>query len=94
MAMLEVKDLHVFYGVIEAIKGISFSVEAGEVVALIGDGAVTGGMNPAFARHFDAHEETAAALKRLAKPGDVFLFKGSRGMHMERILEMFLKDEK
>lgn len=36
MAMLEVKDLHVFYGVIEAIKGISFSVEAGEVIALIG----------------------------------------------------------
>ncbi|MBQ3125861.1 MAG: ABC transporter ATP-binding protein [Clostridia bacterium] len=36
MAMLEVKNLHVFYGVIEAIKGISFSVEAGEVIALIG----------------------------------------------------------
>ena len=57
-------------------------------------GAVTGGMNPAFARHFDTHEDTAAALKRLAKPGDIYLFKGSRGMHMERILEMFLKDEK
>ena len=57
-------------------------------------GAVTGGMNPAFAQHFDTHEDTAAALKRLAKPGDIYLFKGSRGMHMERILEMFLKDEK
>ena len=36
MAMLEVRDLHVHYGVIEAIKGISFEVEQGEVIALIG----------------------------------------------------------
>jgi branched-chain amino acid transport system ATP-binding protein len=34
--MLEVKDLHVHYGVIEAIKGISFKVNKGEVIALIG----------------------------------------------------------
>ena len=36
MAMLEVKDLHVYYGVIQAIKGISFEVNEGEVIALIG----------------------------------------------------------
>ena len=36
MAMLEVKDLHVFYGVIQALKGISFEVNQGEVIALIG----------------------------------------------------------
>lgn len=36
MAMLEIKDLHVHYGVIEAIKGISFEVNKGEVIALIG----------------------------------------------------------
>lgn len=36
MAMLEVRDLHVYYGVIEAIKGVSFDVNEGEVVALIG----------------------------------------------------------
>lgn len=34
--LLEVKDLHVFYGKIEAIKGISFGVNEGEVVSLIG----------------------------------------------------------
>lgn len=34
--LLEVKDLHVFYGKIEAIKGISFGVNEGEVVTLIG----------------------------------------------------------
>jgi len=33
---LEIQDLHVFYGKIEAIKGISFVVEQGEIVTLIG----------------------------------------------------------
>ena len=36
MAMLEIKDLEVFYGVIQAIKGVSFEVGEGEVIALIG----------------------------------------------------------
>jgi branched-chain amino acid transport system ATP-binding protein len=36
MAMLEIKDLQVYYGMINAIKGISFEVNAGEVIALIG----------------------------------------------------------
>ena len=36
MSMLEVKDLQVYYGVIQALKGISFHVEQGEVIALIG----------------------------------------------------------
>lgn len=36
MAMLEIKDLEVFYGMIQAIKGISFEVNEGEVIALIG----------------------------------------------------------
>lgn len=36
MAMLEVKDLEVYYGVIQAIKGVSFHVDKGEVIALIG----------------------------------------------------------
>jgi len=36
MAMLEVKNLSVFYGVIQAIKDISFEVNEGEIVTLIG----------------------------------------------------------
>lgn len=36
MAMLEIKDVEVFYGVIQAIKGVSFQVNEGEVIALIG----------------------------------------------------------
>lgn len=36
MALLEVKDLNVYYGVIQALKGISFEVNEGEIVTLIG----------------------------------------------------------
>ena len=36
MAMLEVKDIEVYYGMIQALKGISFEVNEGEVIALIG----------------------------------------------------------
>ena len=35
----------------------------------------------------------AADLRALAKAGDVLLFKGSHGMHMELALDMLLKDE-
>ena len=36
MSLLNVQDIHVYYGSIYAIKGISFSVEEGEIVSLIG----------------------------------------------------------
>lgn len=36
MALLEIKDLSVYYGVIQALKGISFEVNEGEIVTLIG----------------------------------------------------------
>ena len=36
MALLEVKDIQVYYGMIQALKGVSFEVKKGEVVALIG----------------------------------------------------------
>lgn len=36
MALLEVNEIHTYYGNIHALKGISFTVEAGEIIALIG----------------------------------------------------------
>ena len=40
---------------------------------------------------FNDHAVLAQELKAAAKPEDVILFKGSRGMHMEYALEHFLK---
>ena len=58
---------------------------------VVAEGAIIGGMEEEnVSAHID-HAELAAALKRIAKPGDILLFKGSRGMHMEISLEHFLR---
>ena len=57
-------------------------------------GALTGGMTGGAAQSFTDRERLVVELKRRARPGDVILFKGSRGMHMELALEMFFRDEK
>lgn len=56
------------------------------------NGAITGGMSTARAMAFEDRHQLVATLQRLAKPGDVMLFKGSHGMHMEIALEQFLED--
>ena len=55
-------------------------------------GAITGGVNNKNAMRFDTHEALASTLRRMAKPGDVLLFKGSRGMKMEKALELFFQE--
>ena len=67
----------------------------GQHSARIITGAVTGGMNPKRTLHFKEQDDMAKTLRRMAKPGDVILFKGSQGMHMWEVLKMFLaEDEK
>lgn len=56
-------------------------------------GAVTGGMPQTHAKAFLDRDKLTNLLKQLVKPGDVILFKGSRGMRMELILEAFLQKE-
>ena len=56
-------------------------------------GAITGGMPDTKAIAYEEREKLVAALQRMAQPGDVILFKGSRGMRMELILEAFLNKE-
>ena len=56
-------------------------------------GALTGGMPPSQARAFEDKAACAMAMKRMIKPGDVVLVKGSRGMRMEQILDQFLKED-
>lgn len=56
-------------------------------------GAVTGGVSQRNAMNFTSPEELVNVLKSRAKPGDVLLFKGSHGIHMEKILQLFMGDE-
>ena len=63
----------------------------GEHSERIVTGAITGGIGSKRALHFESQDEMASALRRMAKKGDVLLFKGSRGMHMEQVLKQFLE---
>lgn len=56
-------------------------------------GAVTGGMMQTAAFAFEDKDALVRALKQNVRAGDVILIKGSRGMHMEAVLEQFLKQE-
>ena len=68
---------------------LSYGVNAARVVT----GAVTGGMSTRRALCFDDQDQLLHELRAVARPGDLLLFKGSRGMKMERVLRMFLDSE-
>ena len=57
-------------------------------------GCVTGGMSETRALAFLDQTALLCELQRIARPGDVMLFKGSHGMHMENVLDGFMKYEK
>ena len=95
--MLELGDCaqaeHYKVGRIAAEKAdmvFAYGPHAGRVI----DGTITGGMPDTMGRAFDDREELVRALKRSAKPDDVLLFKASHGMHLELVLDAFLKKEK
>ena len=57
-------------------------------------GTITGGMPETMGRAFEDRDQLLKALQQAAKPGDVLLFKASRGMQLEKVLNDFLKEEK
>ncbi|MCF4128006.1 ABC transporter ATP-binding protein [Methylobacterium sp. SyP6R] len=76
MALLEIRDLTVRYGEIEAVRGISFSVEAGEVVTLLGSNGA-------------GKSTTLKTISGLVKPaGGEVLFEGQSllGLNPEEIV--------
>lgn len=65
----------------------------GQYAGFMKDGALNGGANENNIYIFETHEQIVKSLKEKAKKGDAILFKGSRSMKMENVLEMFLGEE-
>lgn len=88
MSLLEIKDLEVYYGMIQAIKGVSFEVNEGEVIALIGaNGAgkttilhtITGLLEPKKGKvFFNEKDITKAPAHKIVSMGMAHVPEGRR----------------
>lgn len=97
MSLLHVQDLKVSYGGIEALKGISFHVDAGEIVTLIGaNGAgksttlrTIAGLVPASAGSisYDGNEITGMDTQKIVERGVVLVPEGRRVFANLTVLE-------
>jgi len=86
--MLDISDLHVSYGPIKAVKGLSLTVNKGEIVSLIGsNGAgktttlmtISGALKPSLGRiTFDGEDITGLPSHEILKRGLVLVPEGRR----------------
>ena len=83
-------ELHRDVGRYAARLGIDFLIGVrGNAHAMI-DAAVGAGLPESAAHFFEEASEAGEFVRRIARPGDAVLFKGSRGVAVERALERML----
>ncbi len=84
------EPLHRDIGRYAAMSGISVLVGIRGVARKMVDAAIEGGLATDAAFFFDDPESAGEQVSKMARRGDAILFKGSRGVHVERALERFL----
>jgi len=83
-------ELHRSVGAYAAAHGVDLLIGVrGNAIEIV-DGAVAAGMPRAASRFFAGPVEAGNFAREIARPGDAWLFKGSRGVRVERALERFL----
>jgi UDP-N-acetylmuramoyl-tripeptide--D-alanyl-D-alanine ligase len=86
------RELHCELGRYAASQGIDFLIGVhGEAHAMVG-AAVGAGFPESAAHFFEEAAEAGDFVSRIARPGDAVLFKGSRGVAVERALERMLAE--
>lgn len=84
------EPLHRDVGNYAAMCGFDVLVGIRGAACFMVDAVKRAGLTAAAAFFFDDPQEAGRLVRTLAQPGDVILFKGSRGVHVERALEEFL----
>jgi UDP-N-acetylmuramoyl-tripeptide--D-alanyl-D-alanine ligase len=85
------EPLHRDVGNYAAVCGLDVLVGIRGAACYMVDAVKRAGLTADAAFFFDEPQAAGRLLRTLAQPGDVILFKGSRGVHVERALEEFLK---
>lgn len=85
------ESLHRAVGAYAATKHIDELVGIRGAARVIVESAVRSGMPPGNTRFFDDPADAGIALRPLLQSGDAVLFKGSRGVRVERALEKLLE---
>ena len=80
--------LHADVGTLVARSGVHQLVTFGPLAQHIAQGAQDAGMHAACIHRTSCYEDVLTVLKPLLHPGDVVLVKGSRGMAMERLVQV------
>jgi UDP-N-acetylmuramoyl-tripeptide--D-alanyl-D-alanine ligase len=84
-------ELHRRMGRYAAARGVDLLIGVqGEARAMV-EAAREAGLGPGAALYFEDAAEAGGFARQAARPGDAALFKGSRGVRMERALEKFLE---
>ncbi len=86
------EPLHRDVGNYAAVCGIDVLVGIRGAACYMVDAAKRAGLRADAAFFFDDPAEAGRLVRTLAQPGDAILFKGSRGVHVERALEEFLTE--
>jgi len=69
-----------------AAKGVDALLTRGEMGSFIAEAAKAAGLLSVYS--CDSHADAAKVLHKILQPGDTILFKGSRGMQMEKIIDL------
>ena len=81
-------DTHKTLGEVVSKNKIDLLLTLGESCKITADTASSLGVT---SHSFDTHEEIAQYLKKHIKPEDTILFKGSRGMKLEKVIQLYMK---
>jgi UDP-N-acetylmuramoyl-tripeptide--D-alanyl-D-alanine ligase len=76
---------------LRAIDASDILVTVGELGHTIAHEALSNGMVPDRVKVCDTNAEATAYLDELVQPGDMILIKGSRGLHMEDIVNALVR---
>jgi UDP-N-acetylmuramoyl-tripeptide--D-alanyl-D-alanine ligase len=86
-------DLHRDIGRTCARSGVEWAIGVQGDAQFFVEGAVEGGVPPSQGRFFPDAKPAGEFCQTLIAPGDVILVKGSRGVHLETVIEMLKRQE-